>query len=172
MKDDIIKKSSLSSRCSHTKAEEIARLTICYVYFCPPLLYFLIFNLLKQIPCRQFIYFQLPLGHREAPRHRCSRFPLDSILSHTRTHHTETSSGRRKCLESGDNYVTAIKQTRSTYAMSQFVTVLHPSITWTDAELRKYYLPPVFKGSIPFHPPPTLSPSPPFCAFTFSCRVS
>lgn len=86
-------------------------------------------------------------------RHRCSRFPLDSILSHTRTHHTETSAGRWNRLESADNYVTAIKQTRSTYATSQFVTVLHPSITWTDAGLRKYYLPPVFKGSIPFHPP-------------------
>lgn len=66
----------------------------------------------------QTIYFQLSPGHSVAVRHRCSNFPLDSILSHM---HIETALkkkknffGRRNCLEDGNNYVNAIKQTRST----------------------------------------------------------
>lgn len=41
----------------------------------------------------QTIYFQLSPGHSVAVRHRCSNFPLDSILSHM---HIETALKKKK----------------------------------------------------------------------------
>ncbi len=65
-----------------------------------------------------------------------------TLFLHTCTskRHTKTFFGQRNCLENGNNYANAIKQTRSTWATSQFVTLFNLKINRTEARLCKHHL--------------------------------